>query len=149
MKKMEKKHEKPRKGKKYMKKWKKSWKNEKNYEQPIWELSFRQLVFRKCLSGFVHFGKKYIWEISIWGHTFEVLTVNPSNWEYQSALYVMQDEESKDSLVQNMWSRKGDLGAHSIWMLGVGKDKDADFRVCQDGSGTNKKGEAEQYRGLQ
>ncbi len=33
-------------------------------------------------------------------------------------------------------------------MPGVGKDKDADLGLCLDGPGSNKEGEAEQYRGL-
>ncbi len=48
-----------------------------NCEIPIQEMSFWQLVFRKCLSGFVCFSKKYIWEMSIRRNTFEVTTVNP------------------------------------------------------------------------
>ncbi len=32
-------------------------------------------------------------------------------------------------------------------MPGVGKGKDADLELCQDGSRTNKRGEAEQDRG--
>ncbi len=58
-------------------------KNKKNHEKkggkcqnPIRETSFWQLVFRKFLSNRIHFGKKYIWEMSIWGHVFEILTVN-------------------------------------------------------------------------
>ncbi len=34
---------------------------------------------------------------------------------------------------------------HSMLIPGVGKDKDTDLGLCQDGSGSNKKGEAEQY----
>ncbi len=30
-------------------------------------------------------------------------------------------------------------------MPGVGKDKDVDLRLCQDGSGSYKRGETEQY----
>ncbi len=41
-------------------------------------MSFQQLVFEKCLSGFVSFGKKYIREMSIQGNTFKVITVNQS-----------------------------------------------------------------------
>ncbi len=32
-------------------------------------------------------------------------------------------------------------------MLGVGKDKDADLGLYQDGSGSNKRGETEEYCG--
>ncbi len=45
-------------------------------EKPISEMSFRQRVFGKCHSEFVRFGKKYIWEMSIIGISFEVMTVN-------------------------------------------------------------------------
>ncbi len=34
-------------------------KMEKNCKNPIWEISFRQSVFRKCLLGFVCFCRKY------------------------------------------------------------------------------------------
>ncbi len=34
-------------------------------------------------------------------------------------------------------------------MPGVGKGKDAELGLCQDGSGTNKRSEAERDRGLQ
>ncbi len=51
-------------------------KNEKNCEKLLREMSFWQLVFGKCLLGFVHFGKKYICELSIWGNAFEVMTIN-------------------------------------------------------------------------
>ncbi len=69
------------------------------------------------------------------------------NWEYQSAVHAAQDEESKDSLMQEMRCRKGNIGTHSMRKPGVGKDKDADLGLCQDGSGTNKRGEAERDRG--
>ncbi len=39
-------------------------------------MSFWQLVLGKCLSGFVHFGKKYIRKMSNREHALEVLTVN-------------------------------------------------------------------------
>ncbi len=42
-----------------------------------------------------------------------------------------------------MRRRKGNVGTHSVWVLGVGKVKDADVKLCQDGSGTNKRSEAE------
>ncbi len=63
---------------KKLEKMKKIVKNEKNCENPIWEMSFRQLVCEKCLLGFVcFFGKKYTWEMFIRGNTFEVMKVNP------------------------------------------------------------------------
>ncbi len=50
---------------------------------------------------------------------------------YQSAVHAAQDEESKDSLMQE----------HAMRMPGVGKGKEADLGFCQDGSRTNKRGE--------
>ncbi len=49
--------------------------------------------------------------------------------------------------MQEMWCRKGNVGTHSMRMSGVGKCKDADLGLCRDGSGTNKRGEAERDRG--
>ncbi len=43
----------------------------------IWEMSFQQFIFGKCLSGFVRFSKKCKRGMSIWRHEFEVLTMNP------------------------------------------------------------------------
>ncbi len=71
------------------------------------------------------------------------------NRAYQSAVYAAQDEESKDCLRQEMWCRKGNVGTHSMRMPGVGKGKDADLGLYQDGSGTNKEGEAERNCGSQ
>ncbi len=62
-----------------------------------------------------------------------------SNMAYQSAVHAAQDEERKDSLIQEMRCRKGNIGTHSIRILGVGKSKDADLGLCQDGSATNKR----------
>ncbi len=64
-----------------MKKRKKIVKNEKkivkkNCKKLTREMSFWQLVFETCLSGFVRFSKKYTRKMSIRGHAFEVLTVN-------------------------------------------------------------------------
>ncbi len=64
--------------KKSWKTGKKLWKNEKkNCEKPIREMPFWQLVFGKYLSESVHFGKKYSREMSIQGHAFYILTMNP------------------------------------------------------------------------
>ncbi len=46
-----------------------------------------------------------------------------------------------------MWRRKGSVGTHSVRMPGVGKGKDADLGLCQDGSRTNKRDEVERDRG--
>ncbi len=54
----------------------KSLKKWKSCEKLIRKISLRQSVYGKCLSGFVHFSKKYIWEMSVRGHAFKVLTVN-------------------------------------------------------------------------
>ncbi len=64
------------------------------------------------------------------------------------ALYVAHYEESKESLMREMWCREGNVRTQSMRMPGVGKDKDADFGFCQDGSGSNKRGETKQYCGL-
>ncbi len=64
------------------------------------------------------------------------------NWAFQSAVYAAEDE-SKDSLMQEMGRRKGNVGTHSMRMSGIGKGKLADLGLCQDGSGTNKRVEAE------
>ncbi len=45
--------------------------------------------------------------------------------------------------MKEMWCRKGNIGTHSMRMPGVGKGKDADPGLRQDGSRTNKRGEAE------
>ncbi len=71
------------------------------------------------------------------------------NRAYQSAVYAAQDEEGKDSLMEKMWCRKGNVGTHSMRMPGVGKGKDADLGLCQDGSGKNKRGKAAKDRGPQ
>ncbi len=52
------------------------------------------------------------------------------NGAYPSAVYAAQEEESKDSLTQEMRGRKGNVTAHSVWVLGVGKVKDADLGLC-------------------
>ncbi len=61
------------------------------------------------------------------------------NW----AEHTTQDEESKDSRMQEMLCRKGNIGIYCMRMPGVGTGKDADLGLCQDGSGTNTRGEAE------
>ncbi len=61
---------------------------------------------------------------------------------YQSAIHAAQDER-KDSLMQEMRCRKGNIGTHSTRMPRVGKGKDADLGLYQDGSGTYKRGEPE------
>ncbi len=58
-------------------------------------------------------------------------------------VYAAQDEESTYSLMQEMRRRKGNIGTHSVWVAGVGKVKDADRGLCKDGSGINKRDEAE------
>ncbi len=52
------------------------------------------------------------------------------NWAYQSLVYAAQDEESIDSLMQEMRRRKGNVGTHTMRMPGVGKGKDADLGLC-------------------
>ncbi len=69
------------------------------------------------------------------------------NWAYRSAIYVAQGKESGDSLVQEIQRREGNVGTHSAWVPGVGKVKDVNLGLCQDGSGTNKRSEAELDRG--
>ncbi len=59
---------------------------------------------------------------------------------------VERDEESKDSLMQEMGCRKGNIGTHSMRMPGAGKGEDAELGFCQDGSRTNKRDEAERDR---
>ncbi len=66
-----------------------------------------------------------------------------SKQAYQSAVHAAQNEESKDPFMQEMRSRKGNIGTHSMRMPGGGKSKNADLGLCQDRSGTNKRGEAE------
>ncbi len=56
------------------------------------------------------------------------------NWAYQSAVYAAQDEESKDSLMQEMWRRKENVSTYSVLVSGVGKVKDIDLGLCQNGS---------------
>ncbi len=60
-----------------------------------------------------------------------------------------QDEKSKDSLVQEMRCNKGNIGTNSMQMPGIEKGKDADLGLYQDGSGTDKIGEAERNSGPQ
>ncbi len=61
------------------------------------------------------------------------------NQAYQSAVHAAQDEKSKNSLTQEMRCRKGNVGTYSMRMPGVEKSKDADLRLYQDGSRTNKR----------
>ncbi len=68
-----------------------------------------------------------------------------SNRAYKSAVYAAQDEESKDFLMQEIWRRKGNVGTHFMRMASVGKGKDTNG-LCQDGSRTNKRSEAERDR---
>ncbi len=70
-------------------------------------------------------------------------TCRALNWTYQPAVYAAQDDESKESLIQEMRRRKGNVGTHSVYVPCIGKVKDADLELCQDGSKTNKRGEAE------
>ncbi len=65
------------------------------------------------------------------------------NRAYQSAVHAAQDEESKNSLMQEMQRRKGNIGTHSMRIPGVGKGKDADLGLYQDRSETNNRGDAE------
>ncbi len=53
-------------------------KHEKNSENIIREMSIRQLVFELHLKGFIPFDKNYVWDLSIPGNTFKILTVNTS-----------------------------------------------------------------------
>ncbi len=48
--------------------------------------------------------------------------------------------------MQEIWCRKGNVGTHTMRMPGVGKSKNADLGLCQDGSETNKRGETERDR---
>ncbi len=45
--------------------------------------------------------------------------------------------------MQEMRCRKGNVGTHSLRMLVVGKGKGANLGLFQDGSRSNKRGEAE------
>ncbi len=65
------------------------------------------------------------------------------NWSYQSIVHVAQDEGNKDSLMQKMRRRKGNVGTHCMRLPIVGKGKNADLVLYQDGSGINQRGEAE------
>ncbi len=49
------------------------------------------------------------------------------NWAYQSAVYAAEDKENKDSLMQELRRKKGNVGTHSVWVSGVGKVKDTDL----------------------
>ncbi len=69
------------------------------------------------------------------------------NRAYQSVVHAAQDEESKNSLMQEMRCREGNIGTHSMRIPSVGKGNDADLGFCQDGSRTNERGEAERGRG--
>ncbi len=55
------------------------------------------------------------------------------NQAYQSAVHAAQDEESKDSLTQEMQYRQENIGTHSMRMPDDGKGKDADLGFCQMG----------------
>ncbi len=44
--------------------------------------------------------------------------------------------------MQETQCRKGNVGTHSMQMIDIGKGKDADLGLCQDGARTIKKGEA-------
>ncbi len=60
--------------------------------------------------------------------------------------YMLHKMRRADSLMQEMRCRKENVGTHSMRMPGVGKGKDADLGLRQDGSRTNKRGEAERDR---
>ncbi len=62
-----------------------------------------------------------------------------SKKQYSICRHAAQDEESKDSLMQEMRCRKGNVGTHSMQMPGVGKGKDTDFGLCKGESRTNKR----------
>ncbi len=57
-----------------------------------------------------------------------------------SLVHAAQDKKSEDSLMQEMRCGKGNVGIHSVWVPGVGKGKDADLGLRQDGFGTNRRG---------
>ncbi len=75
LKKKERNHE----NEKVIKNEEKSWENGKK----SWKINLGnvhwQLVSGNCHLGFVHFDKKYIWEMSIQEHAFQVLTMNPGS----------------------------------------------------------------------
>ncbi len=64
---------------------------------------------------------------------------------YQSVLYAAQDEERKESLMQEIWYREGNVETHSMLKSRVEEDKRASLGLCQDRFGSNKRGETEQY----
>ncbi len=61
--------------------------------------------------------------------------------------YMQHKMRRTGSLMQVMRRRKGNVGTHSTRMSGVGKGRDADLGLCQNGSRTNKRGEAERICG--
>ncbi len=54
---------------------------------------------------------------------------------------------AKTSSCRRCGAGKGNVGTHSMRMPGFGEGKDADPGLCQDGFGTNKRGEAKRDRG--
>ncbi len=102
-------------------KWTKIVKNEenaenrKNCEKLIWKISFRQLVFGKYLSRFVHFCKKYIWEMSIrrnYSIHFSTLYNFRRNWSYwpnmeNIEVFFLTDIPNVDRIcLAGLWSPK-------------------------------------------
>ncbi len=46
-------------------------------------------------------------------------------------MYAAHDEESKNSFLQEMRCKKGNVGTHSIWIINIEKDKDGE--LCLEG----------------
>ncbi len=65
-------------------------------------------------------------------------------WACQSAIHAAQDEESRFPYAGDVVQKRK---RWYTFYTGVGKGKDADLGLCQDGSRTNKRGEAERDRG--
>ncbi len=54
--------------------------------------------------------------------------------------YMLHKMRRVDFLMQEMRYRKGNIGTYSMWMPCVGEYKNTDLVLCQDGSGTSKRG---------
>ncbi len=76
------------------------------------------------------------------------MLIGLQTWHINLQYMLRKMRRAKTSFMQEMRRRKGNIGTHSMRMPGVGKGKDANLGLYQDGSETNKRGEAERDCGL-
>ncbi len=85
----------------------------------IRQMSFWKLVFRKCLLGFVHFCRKYIWEMSAYEHAMEVLTVNLARHSVGMVWYGMVYRSEEKSIVHFAQYEKSYKQQHKLFITAL------------------------------